>query len=135
MKNSRPDRMPAFGTAEKCLGYAPQAPGNSHCAPTVRFFFTKTIESRRPQSLQSTSITQVASPVEAGPVPTLGHGAILAIDRARSSSPCSRRMRGWHGSCFIPLERGEKIMDTILIVLVLLFLFGGGGYYWTRRRG
>ena len=34
MKNSRPDRMPAFGTAEKCLGYAPQAPGNSHCAPT-----------------------------------------------------------------------------------------------------
>src|SRR5664279_3414130 len=38
------------------------------------------MESRRSQSLQSTSITQVASSIEAGPVPTLGHGAILAID-------------------------------------------------------
>src|ERR1035438_7731630 len=44
------------------------------------------MESRRSQSLQSTSITQVASPVEAGPVPTLADAAILAIDKRLSQT-------------------------------------------------
>jgi hypothetical protein len=48
--------------------------------PAPGFSVTGTTERRRSQSLQSTSIAQVASPVEAGPVPTLGRGAILAID-------------------------------------------------------
>jgi hypothetical protein len=34
----------------------------------------------------STSITQVAGRVEAGPVPTLGRGAILAIDRLSNNA-------------------------------------------------
>src|ERR1019366_7959073 len=41
----------------------------------------------------STSITQVASLVEAGPVPTLGHGAILAIDRGMTLVTTRRRPR------------------------------------------
>jgi len=54
---------------------------NSHCTPTIRFFFTKTMESRRSQSLQSTSITQVASLVEDGSVTSRAPAAILAIHR------------------------------------------------------
>src|ERR1022692_2966809 len=89
-----------------------QGPGNSHCRPTVDID-------------------------NAGCQPH--RGRFCPDSRARCDSgdrqckvifPLFATMRGWHGSCFITLEKGEKIMDTILIVLVLLFLFGGGGYYW-----
>ena len=53
--------------------------------PAPGFSVTGTTERRRSQSLRSTSMAQVASPVEAGPVPTLGRGAILAIDRYKDA--------------------------------------------------
>jgi hypothetical protein len=49
--------------------------------PGGSLFFTKTMENRRSQSIRPTSLTRRDSLVEAGSVPSLGHGAILAIDR------------------------------------------------------
>jgi hypothetical protein len=55
-------------------------PSDSIRIPTVRFSFTKTMESRRSQSLRLTPLAHLNSLAEAGPVPTLADGAILAID-------------------------------------------------------
>src|ERR1039457_5685189 len=54
MKGSRPARMPVYGAGSKCLGrteketkwrrfHAPQAPGNSHCAPTDPLIFAPAV--------------------------------------------------------------------------------------------
>ena len=48
-------------------------------------------------------------------------------------------MGGFHPLAHLVLlvsrERGEKIMNLILLDVVLVLLFGGGGYYWNSRRG
>jgi len=49
--------------------------------PTVRFIITKTVESRRLQSVRSTWLTHSSGLVQPGPVPTLADGVILAMDR------------------------------------------------------
>jgi transposase len=57
-----------------------------------RFFFTKTMESRRSQSLQSTSLAHRNSLLEAGSVPSLTPAAILAIHKSMTSwRRCSER--------------------------------------------
>ena len=62
-------------------------PLDSFPIPTVRFAFTKTMESRRSQSLRLTPLAHLNSLAVAGPIPTLADAAILAIDRAYWSRP------------------------------------------------
>jgi transposase InsO family protein len=66
-------------------------PSDSVPIPTVGFSFTKTMESRRSQSLQSSSLTRLISLVEAGSVPTLAEAAVLAIHRTGYGRSVSHR--------------------------------------------